>query len=162
MTLANKITLARIGLIPLCLVFLLSGLYGLAAVIFLLLSLSDAIDGYVARKYHQVSEIGKMLDPLADKILVLTVLIGLTGLGKAAPLPVIIICAREFIVAGIRTNKVFAASTLGKWKTVLQVVAVLLLMLNMPFAGLVLWLAVLLSLVSGGAYLWQSQILNQL
>ena len=80
MTLANKVTLLRIALIPLCLIFLLAGFYGLAAVIFLLLSLSDAIDGYIARKYNQVSELGKMLDPLADKILVMTVLIGLTGL----------------------------------------------------------------------------------
>jgi len=62
LTLANKVTLLRIALIPLCLIFLLAGFYGLAAVIFLLLSLSDAIDGYIARKYNQVSELGKMLD----------------------------------------------------------------------------------------------------
>lgn len=162
MTLANRITLLRIAFIPLCVILLLAGFYGLAATLFLLLSLSDAIDGYIARKYNQVSELGKQLDPLADKILVMTVLIGLTALGKSDPVPVMLICAREFIVASIRTKKVFAASPIAKWKTVAQVTAVLLLMLNLPFAGAVLWLAVLLSLFSGGAYLWQSPTLKQL
>lgn len=161
MTLANRVTLLRIALIPLCPIFLLAGFYGLAATTFLLLSLSDAVDGYIARKYNQVSELGKMLDPLADKILVMTVLIGLTALGKTNPVPVMIICAREFLVASIRAKKIFPASPVAKWKTFSQVVAVLMLMLNLPLAGAVLWLAVLLSLISGGAYLWQSQFLKQ-
>lgn len=160
MTLANRITLIRLALIPLCIAFLLTGLLGLAAVVFLLLSLSDAVDGYVARKYNQVSELGKKLDPLADKILVLTVLIGLTGIGKADPLPVMLICAREFLVASFRSTKIFPASPLAKWKTVLQTVAVLMLMLNLPLAGLILWLAVALSLITGGNYLWQNKILS--
>ena len=162
MTLANKVTLLRIALIPLCLIFLLAGFYGLAAVILLLLSLSDAIDGYIARKYNQVSELGKMLDPLADKILVMTVLIGLTGLGKASPLAVMLIGARELLIASLRTDNIFAASPLAKWKTIAQVAAVLMLMLNLPLANLVLWAAVLLSLISGGIYLWQSPTFRQL
>lgn len=162
MTLANRITLLRIALLPLCIIFLLSGLLGLAAVIFLILSLSDILDGYIARKYHQVSEIGKMLDPLADKILVISVLVGLASLGKADPLAVMLICARELVVSSLRSSNLFPASPVAKWKTVFQVVAVLMLMLSLPLADVVLWLAVLLSLFSGGIYLWQSRIFEQL
>lgn len=162
MTLANRITLLRIAAIPLCLLFLLMGFYGLATVVFLLLSFSDAIDGYVARKYHQVSEIGKQLDPLADKILVITVLIGLTSLGRTPVIPVIILTVRELIVASFRTKKVFAASPIAKWKTFFQIIAVVMLMLNLPLAGWALWFSVLLSLLSGGVYLWQIKIINRL
>jgi len=161
LTLANKITLGRLALIPLCVVLLLAGLYGLAATLFLLLSLSDYLDGYVARKYNQVSDLGKKLDPLADKILVLSMLIGLTGLGKADPAAVMLICAREFLVASFRGSRTFPASPLAKWKTVAQIVAILLLLFNFPFAWLALWFAVLFSLVTGGAYLWQIKILDQ-
>ena len=161
-TLANRITLLRILFIPLCLVFILTTFYGLATVVFMALAFSDAIDGYIARKYNQVSELGKQLDPLADKILVLTVLIGLTSKGLADPMAVMIICAREFIIASIRTKKIFAASPIAKWKTGSQVLAIFMLLLNLPLAWLVLWAAVFLSLLSGWAYLWQSQILNQL
>jgi len=162
LTLANKVTLARIASIPLCLVFIFTGFYGLAAVVFIIISSSDLIDGYIARKYHQVSEVGKMLDPLADKILVLSVLIALTGIGKADPLAVILICTRELIVSSIRTKKNFAANLFGKWKTFVQVAAILLLMLHLPFAEVVLWISVILSLFSGGVYLWQSNIISQL
>jgi CDP-diacylglycerol--glycerol-3-phosphate 3-phosphatidyltransferase len=162
LTLANRITLLRIALIPLCIIFLLADLLGLAAVIFLFLSLSDLLDGYIARKYHQVSEIGKMLDPLADKILVISVLVGLSSLGKADPLAVILICAREIIVSSLRSDKIFPASPVAKWKTVAQVAAVLMLMLGLPLANALLWLAVILSLFSGGMYVWQSRIFEQL
>jgi CDP-diacylglycerol--glycerol-3-phosphate 3-phosphatidyltransferase len=155
LTLANRVTLLRIIFIPLCVVLLLAGFWGLSASLFLLLSLSDGIDGYIARKYHQTSELGKQLDPLADKILVITVLIGLTALKKAEPVAVMLLCARELVVASLRSQKVFAASPLAKWKTASQMMAVPMLILNLPFAGWVLWLAVGLSLVSGGAYLWQ-------
>ncbi|MFA6169203.1 MAG: CDP-diacylglycerol--glycerol-3-phosphate 3-phosphatidyltransferase [Candidatus Margulisiibacteriota bacterium] len=161
-SLANRITLLRLALVPVCVIFLLVGMYGLAAVTFLFLSFSDALDGYIARKYYQVSEIGKLLDPLADKILVISVLIALTGLGNTNPVPVILICAREFIVASVRGQKIFAASPVAKWKTAVQILAVFMIMLNLPLAGLVLWLAVALSLVSGGAYLWQSELIKQL
>jgi CDP-diacylglycerol--glycerol-3-phosphate 3-phosphatidyltransferase len=162
LTLANRITLARIALIPLCQIFLLTGFLGLAAVLFLVLSLSDYIDGYVARKYHQVSEIGKMLDPLADKVLVLTALIGLTAIGRADPAAVMLIAARELIVSSLRSTRTFAASRLAKWKTVAQMAAVIMLLFGLPLAGAVLWLAVILSLVSGWAYVWQSHLLKQL
>jgi len=162
LTLANKITLARLALIPIAALLLLAGFWGLSAAAFLVLSFSDAIDGYVARKYNQVSELGKLLDPLADKILVLTMLVGLTALGKADPIAVMLITAREFIVASVRSKKVFGASPVAKWKTVLQIAAVFMLILDLPLAWLALWLAVALSLISGGAYLWQSPFLKQL
>jgi len=158
LTLANKITLVRAFLVPLCILFLLTGFFGLAATIFLLLSFSDAIDGYIARKYNQVSDLGKKLDPLADKILVLCALIGLTALGKADPVPIMLLCVREFIVASFRSQKNFPASPLAKWKTVSQIAAIVMLMLDLPFAGWILWFAALLSLFSGGAYLWPNNL----
>lgn len=138
--------------------FLLNGFFGLAATLFLLLAFSDAIDGYIARKYNQASELGKKLDPLADKILVLSALIGLTGLGLADPVAVILICSREFVVASFRGDKNFGAIPIAKWKTVLQIIAVVMIMLNLPFASWVLWAAVILSLISGGTYLWRNKL----
>ncbi|MGB9613442.1 MAG: CDP-alcohol phosphatidyltransferase family protein, partial [Candidatus Margulisiibacteriota bacterium] len=105
---------------------------------------------------------GKMLDPLADKILVITVLIGLVGLGKANSVAVMLIVTREFLVASFRGKKNFAASPIAKWKTFTQVLATVMLMLNIAFADGILWLAVILSLISGGAYLWQSPLIKSL
>jgi len=166
LTVANYVTLARIAFIPLIVVLLLMRVNGLAVIAFLILAFSDAIDGYIARKFKQVSELGKFLDPLADKILVTTVLIVLVGLGKASSIPVIILVAREFVVQGLRINAarmrgIIAASPIAKWKTGTQVVAVPLLILGLPYANWVLWLSVALALISGGAYLWQSRILKQ-
>lgn len=166
MTIANYVTLARIAFIPLIIALLYLRINGLAVIAFLILAFSDAIDGYIARKYKQVSELGKFLDPLADKILVTTVLIVLAGLGKVDSIPVILIVAREFVVQGLRINAarlkgVIAASPIAKWKTATQIVAVPLLILGLPYANWVLWLSVALSLISGGAYLWQSRILKQ-
>jgi CDP-diacylglycerol---glycerol-3-phosphate 3-phosphatidyltransferase len=162
LTLANRVTLARIALIPFCLAFLLTGFYGLAAVAFVILAFSDAIDGYIARKYNQVSDLGKQLDPLADKLLVINVLVVLAALGKAGALPVMLVLTREFIITGLRAKKVFAASPIAKWKTIIQMVAVFMCILSLPFSELALWLAVILAYVSGGAYIWQSQFLQQL
>lgn len=166
MSLANYITCARIALIPLIVSLLLIGLNGLAAIAFLLVAFSDAIDGYVARRFNQITDLGKFLDPLADKILVTSVLITLVGLNKASIIPVLIIVAREFLISGLRTylarkNIIVAASQLGKWKTVSQVVAILMLLISLPYANLALWLAVALALISGGDYLWQSRLLKQ-
>ena len=83
-------------------------------------------------------------------------------IGQANSLAVMLICAREFIVASVRSDKIFAANQLAKWKTVSQIAAVLMLLLDLPLANSVLWLAVILSLVSGGAYLWQSPLYRQL
>jgi len=166
LTIANYVTLARIVLIPLVIILLLLKINGLAVISFLLLSFSDAVDGYLARRFKQVSDLGKFLDPLADKVLVITVLIILVGLGKASSIPVVILVARELLVQGIRIDaarhhkKVFAASRVAKWKTVVQIIAIPMLILGLPLAKWVLWCAVALSLLSGGAYLWQSRILK--
>lgn len=167
MTVANYVTLLRVALIPLILIFLFLRLDGLAFISFLLISFSDAVDGYIARRFHQVSDLGKFLDPLADKILVICVLVALVGLGKADSLPVIIMVAREFIISGARISaarekKIIAASLTAKWKTVVQVIAVAMLIINLPYADWMLWAAVVLSIISGGGYLWQSPLLKQL
>lgn len=162
LTLANAVTILRIVFIPLVISFLLLGFYGLAAILFLLLSFSDALDGYIARRFKQVSDLGKNLDPLADKILVITALIALVGLGKADSIPVMIIAAREFLMSLVRSTKVIAASPMAKSKTVVQVIAIFMLILSLPYAGWMLWLAVILSLISGGAYLWKSRTLKSL
>ncbi len=167
MTLANKITLARIIFIPLAITLLLLEINGLALVVFLFLSFSDVVDGYIARRFNQVSDLGKILDPLADKILVISTLIALVGLGKAHPVPVMIIACREIIVSGLRmeaarSNKIISATGLAKWKTASQVLAIAMLIIDLPLANLTLWVSVILSLISGGDYLWQSSFLKKL
>jgi CDP-diacylglycerol--glycerol-3-phosphate 3-phosphatidyltransferase len=167
LTIANYVTLSRIAFIPLIIILLSYRIDGLAVILFLVLSFSDAIDGYIARRFHQVSDLGKFLDPLADKVLVITVLIALVGQGKADSIPVMFIVVRELLVQGIRISaaknqKIIAAAPVAKWKTATQIVAVSMLILRLPYADWVLWLAVVLSIISGGAYLWQSRILKLL
>lgn len=167
MTQANQITLGRIALIPLIIILLLARVNGIAVALFLLLSFSDAVDGYVARRLNQVSDLGKFLDPLADKLLIISVLIVLVSLGRAEVIAVLILVSREFLVQGLRinaarTNNMIAASPIAKWKTGTQVAAVAMLIIGLPLSNLVLWLSVLLGLMSGGAYLWQSQIIKEL
>ena len=162
MTIANYVTLARILLVPISIVLLLFGINGLAALVFIILSFSDAIDGYIARRYNQISEFGKLIDPLADKILVISLLIALVGLGKASSVPVILLVVRELLVSAIRTSVakdggILAASQIAKYKTASQMLAVFMLILDIPLAALVLWLSVVIGYISGGAYLWQNQ-----
>ncbi len=140
----------------------MAGLYGLAAVTFLLLISSDLIDGWIARKHGHVSDTGKWLDPLADKVLIVSTLIMLTGLGKVDPLPVVVICVRDMMVASIRTQKLMAATYIAKYKTLFQNLAILLLMLSVPLAAWVLWFSIVLSLISGMLYLWESKVLHHL
>jgi CDP-diacylglycerol--glycerol-3-phosphate 3-phosphatidyltransferase len=167
LTVANYVTLSRIVFIPLIITLLSYRINGLAVILFLVLSFSDAIDGYIARRFNQVSDLGKFLDPLADKVLVITVLIALVGQGKADSIPVMLIVVRELLVQGIRISaaknqRIIAAAPVAKWKTAAQIVAVSMLILRLPYADWVLWLAVVLSIISGGAYLWQSRILKLL
>lgn len=142
----NVVTMVRICLVPVFVVALLSpwpewmGLHDLidkqlkaiiAAAVFVVISATDWVDGYLARKNKQVTDFGKFLDPLADKILVAAALIALVELQVIPSWPVLIIISREFIVSGIRMvaatkNVVIAASIYGKWKTVLQIVAIVL------------------------------------
>ena len=151
-TLPNVITMTRILLVPLFVVILLSpwpewvGLSEhvsdytkaiIATGAFICISCTDWIDGYLARKRNQVSDFGKFMDPLADKILVAAALLALVELQTIPAWPVIIILSREFIVSGARMlaaskNVVIAASWYGKAKTVLQIVAIVLFLVKAP------------------------------
>nr|WP_285891110.1 CDP-diacylglycerol--glycerol-3-phosphate 3-phosphatidyltransferase [Paenibacillus pasadenensis] len=177
---ANKITLARIFLVPVILFFLLIRLdlgsvkfedfeltytQIIAVLIFIIAASTDGLDGYLARKNKMVTNLGKLLDPLADKLLVAAVLISLVEMDKLSALIAIIIISREFAVTGLRQvalleGSVLAASVWGKWKTGIQIAMIIVLLLNnFPFAffdfrmDLVLsWGAALITIWSGIDY----------
>ena len=147
MNLPNKLTIFRIVLIPILLVFLLLDISFLtpyarryiATFIFIIASLTDAIDGHIARKYNLITNFGKFMDPLADKLLVTSTMIALVSMKDAiVPLEayiVIIIIAREFFMTGFRTiamekNIVIAAGKSGKLKTIFQMLMIIFLLLN--------------------------------
>lgn len=139
MNLANKLTLIRIVLVPVFLVFIAYQdlPYGsvIATLIFIIASVTDQLDGYIARSRNQVTNFGKFMDPLADKLLVTAALISLVELQLVPAWAAIVIIAREFAVSGLRTiaaseGKVIAASWWGKIKTVIQIIAIVLLLLQ--------------------------------
>lgn len=139
MNLANKLTMLRIFLVPVFLIFIaLKGVpYGtiIATLVFIVASLTDQLDGYIARSRNQVTTFGKFMDPLADKLLVTSALISLVELGLIPSYAATIIIAREFAVSGLRTiaaaeGKIIAASWWGKIKTVTQIIAIVLLLIK--------------------------------
>ena len=139
MNLANKLTLIRIFLVPVFLLFIATKdiPYGsfIATFIFILASITDKLDGYVARSRNQITNFGKFMDPLADKLLVTTALISLVELHVVPAWAVVVIIAREFAVSGLRSiaaaqGRVIAASWWGKIKTVIQIIAIILLLLK--------------------------------
>lgn len=139
MNLANKLTLLRILLVPIFLIFIVvKGIpYGtfIATFIFIIASITDKLDGYIARSRNQITNFGKFMDPLADKLLVTTALITLVEYRIVPSWAAIIIIAREFAVSGLRTlaaseGKVIAASWWGKIKTVIQIIAIILLLIQ--------------------------------
>jgi len=139
MNLANKLTLIRIFLVPVFLVFISkSGIpYGsfIATFIFIVASITDKLDGYVARSRNQITNFGKFMDPLADKLLVTAALISLVELHIVPAWAAVAIIAREFAVSGLRSiaaaqGRVIAASWWGKIKTVIQIIAIILLLLK--------------------------------
>src|SRR3989338_3987068 len=153
----NQISLMRIVLIPIFAFFLLADIsYSryIAAFIFLVLSLSDALDGYIARKKKQASKLGEILDPIADKLLISTALIFLVGripLWMAA-----VIIAREWIVTMLRfivLPKRVVPDKFGKSKTIIQTAAIISVILNFPFSWHLMLLAVIITLFSGLVYL---------
>lgn len=156
----NKITIIRVSLIPLFVIVLLADMpYKsiLAAFVFAMLSISDFLDGYLARKKMQVTEIGKLIDPIADKLLISTALIFFIGKGVALWMAVAII-AREVIITAIRiyllpSKIVVPASSFGKAKTFVQSIAIIFVILKLPFSWHVMLTAVLLTLISGLQYL---------
>lgn len=190
MNLPNKITMVRIFMIPFILLFMLPISfigkdsawnvfiedYGMliATILFFIASLTDTIDGQLARKQGIVTNMGKFLDPIADKLLVTSVLIALVQINKISAIVAIIIICREFIVTGIRLlaadkNVVISASNLGKVKTVFQIIAIIIVMMEIqlsisftdsPFSPalftvsqIMVWVAVLLTIISGIDYM---------
>lgn len=150
----NAITFLRILLIPPIVTLLLCQRPLWALALFLLTAATDAVDGFLARRMNQVSEVGKFLDPLADKLLVISVLVVLIELGKVSSVPVLLIIAREFWVSGIRIarKESLPSSRLAKVKTVLQILAAAMLIAGVPYGTEMLWLAVIVSIVSGIEY----------
>ncbi len=161
MNLPNKLTMFRVILIPFFIVFLLIPIppydKWIALAIFVIASLTDLLDGKIARKYNLVTNFGKFMDPLADKLLVCSALICLIELDKIPSWMVIIIIAREFIISGFRlvasdNGVVIAASYFGKFKTTFQMLAVCLMIADLPalhvVTQVVLWIAVILTVVS--------------
>jgi len=178
MNLPNKLTLSRILAVPVFLFFLVPGWFGqflgldqwgryAAAVVFVLASLTDLLDGMIARKQNSVSEMGKFLDPIADKLLVTTALVALVATDNLSVWAVVIIIAREFIVTGIRVvaagqGIVIAAGKLGKLKTTFQIIAIVAILIrDFPVSILLPWfpagkilmaIAVVLTVISGIDY----------
>jgi CDP-diacylglycerol--glycerol-3-phosphate 3-phosphatidyltransferase len=129
-----------------------------AALIFVIASATDFFDGYIARHWNQKTQLGAILDPLADKMLTLAAFLGLMMMGRADPWAIYLILTREFFITGLRVaaigeGKDIAASMAGKVKTVLQMIAIGFLMMNWPLAELLLWASVALTLYSGYEYI---------
>ena len=159
MNLPNKITILRILLIPVFIAILymkVKYIEYIAALVFIILALTDALDGYIARKTKQITRLGKLIDPLADKLLVSAALIFLIGRGIPAWMAFVII-AREFIVTGLRlvlSDKItIHASKWGKIKTISQIIAIVTVIINIPYNWYFMLIAVILTLVSGMDYL---------
>lgn len=182
MNIPNKITVSRIFLIPIFLIVILFDFnwgtmnfigaempvnHFVAALVFIIASCTDWVDGYYARKYNLVTNLGKFLDPLADKLLVAAAFIVLVDLGMAPSWIIIIILSREFAVTGLRAilageGEVVAASQLGKVKTWAQIVAISSLLLhntiftlfNIPFDMIALYVALIFTIWSGWEYFY--------
>lgn len=173
MNLPNKLTLSRVILIPFFVFFLITPFfpgYGnyIAVGIFIVASLTDMLDGKIARKYDLVTNFGKFMDPLADKLLVCSAMICLIELDKLPAWIVVIIISREFIISGFRliasdNHVVIAASYWGKFKTVFQILMVIVLMLNIQnqvFEILELVLTIIataLTVISLIDYIWKNK-----
>ncbi|KQL44461.1 CDP-diacylglycerol--glycerol-3-phosphate 3-phosphatidyltransferase [Brevibacillus choshinensis] len=180
MNLANRITLARIFLVPVVMFFLLVryniGTFTIgsltmtfneliAALVFILAASTDGLDGYIARKRKIVTNFGKFLDPLADKLLISAALISLVEMQRLEAWIAIVIISREFAVTGLRSiaaaeGQVIAASALGKLKTWVQIVAITVVMirnfpfefLGIPFDEVATWAMVIITIYSGYDY----------
>ena len=173
MNLPNKLTLLRVALIPFFVFFLLAPAFAdngkyIATVIFIIASLTDLFDGKIARKYNLVTNFGKFMDPLADKLLVSAALICFIELGSLPAWYVLIIISREFIISGFRLvasdkGVVIAASYWGKFKTTSQMIMVVLLILNINhpvfrmLTQIFVWIAMILTLVSLIDYLMKNK-----
>lgn len=165
MNLPNKLTMLRLCLVPFFVGLMLWSTEWskwAALVIFVVASLTDLADGKIARKYNLVTNFGKLMDPLADKLLVCAALICLVALERIPAWIVIVIISREFIISGLRqvaveSGMVIAASWWGKFKTTFQMIMVVLMIINLPSLALltqiVMWVTLILTLISLVDYL---------
>lgn len=171
MNLPNKLTILRVIMIPFFVLFMLVPIIGpedkwIALALFIVASLTDLLDGHIARKYDLVTNFGKFMDPLADKLLVCSALICLVELGRIPSWMVIVIIAREFIISGFRliasdNGVVIAASYWGKFKTTFQMIMICLMIANLEplhlFTDIVMWIALLLTVISLMDYLFKNK-----
>ena len=167
MNLPNKLTILRVIMIPFFVLFLLTNLGGsaskwIALALFVIASMTDWLDGYLARKYNLVTNFGKFMDPLADKLLVCSAMICLVEMGRIPAWIVVVIISREFIISGFRlvasdNGRVIAASYWGKFKTVSQMLMIILMIADIAALGLLtqimMWIALVLTVVSLVDYL---------
>ncbi len=161
----------RVILIPFFVAVILARPFGNASdaaalVIFVVASLTDALDGKIARKYNLITDFGKFMDPLADKLLVCCAMICLISLGRIPAWVVCIIIAREFAISGFRLiaaekGRVIAANYWGKFKTTFQMIMVILMIANIPalsvLTTVIMWIATALTVISLAVYLWQNR-----
>ncbi|MBR5228885.1 MAG: CDP-diacylglycerol--glycerol-3-phosphate 3-phosphatidyltransferase [Firmicutes bacterium] len=171
MNLPNKLTTLRMILVPVfIIVYMILGTGFFACAIFVIASVTDFFDGYLARKHKLVTNYGKIMDPLADKLLVTAALICMVETNIVPAWMVIVILAREFAITGLRAvaaseGIVIAAAWSGKIKTVTQMIAIIFLLLenwpfalvNIPFAQFMLWIAVIMTIYSGAEYIWKAR-----
>jgi CDP-diacylglycerol--glycerol-3-phosphate 3-phosphatidyltransferase len=165
MNLPNKLSLFRVFLVPVFLLVLYSEIelsVYIATAIFLLAAVTDMVDGYIARTRNMITDLGKFLDPLADKILVISAMVYLVAVQTIPDWMVIIIIAREFAVSGFRIiaaskGVVVAASNLGKYKTRAQIIAVIFALLKWSFYWWIVLLAVILTVLSGIDYMYKGK-----
>ena len=168
----NKLTVGRMIMVPFLVLFLLTGWGGeanpyISVAIFVIASITDWFDGYLARKNHLVTNFGKFMDPLADKLLVCSAMICLIELDRLPAWIVIVIIAREFIISGFRliaaeNGIVIAANYWGKFKTVSQMIMIILLLLDLGGAldilgEIFIWLSLALTVISLITYIWQNR-----
>lgn len=167
MNLPNKLTMLRVVMVPVFVLVMLLPPGGttqnvIAGIIFILASITDTLDGYIARKYNLITVFGKFMDPLADKLLVCSAMICLVHTDEIPFWVVIIIIAREFIISGFRlvasdNGIVIAASMWGKVKTVFQMVMVIVILLNIPswrtFELILIYASLALTIISLADYM---------
>lgn len=168
----NKLTIARMIIVPFLVIFLLTGWGGeanryISLTLFVVASVTDWFDGYLARKNNLVTNFGKFMDPLADKLLVCSAMICMIDLKRLSAWFVIIIIAREFIISGFRliaaeNGIVIAANYWGKFKTASQMIMIILLILQFDGIFVILeqifiWLSLALTIISLITYIWQNR-----
>ena len=172
MNLPNKLTILRIILVPVFMGFMLAipknaAFVTVSLVIFVIASLTDTLDGYIARKNNLITNFGKLMDPLADKMLTTAAYLGLLSMGRASCWAIMLILTREFIVSGVRLvaagdGTVIAASVWGKVKTIFQMVSIIAAFLVMYpicpeetgvfLTNILVWISAVITVISGADY----------